>query len=123
MSKSKLQEPSTSQRFRKDKRTPSWPLRKGIVYDPEKQSVAIRRVKGHRGIESKSHISCKIPPGENWISVFVDQNESRVYAIAQGDTEQEGMIFVGKLNLTKLSPLRQISRHLGNLQKLYIVKH
>lgn len=89
MAKFKSQESLPIQRVKKNKRKPSWPLRKGIVYDPEEQSVAIKRVGGHRGIESGENSHRQIR-ATSWLFAEI-QRVISVVKFLQGQTLSASM--------------------------------
>jgi len=118
-------EPSPGQFLQMRGKTRSWPPReKGIVYNPEDQSLRIRRIKNIERERSKpdSNIEymCCMLPSSSIINVFAKSpTEGGIVTEHSGD---EVNIFIGRLNLEKLGMKDQFSRMLGQLKTLYIVR-
>ena len=69
-----------------------------------------------------NNISCCIPPSQAKVSIFIDKDNSKVFAESEDTTYKEGAVWIGKLNLKRLSLLKKASRRMGNLQELYVAK-
>jgi hypothetical protein len=65
-------------------------------------------------------MSCELP-SSNIINVFAIKNSTGGEAVTKG-SEEEGNIFIGRLNLERLGIKDQFSRKFGQLKTLYIVK-
>ncbi|TAQ86445.1 hypothetical protein B7494_g5221 [Chlorociboria aeruginascens] len=113
-----------SQYLPKRGKTRSWPPgKRGIVYDPGNKSLKIRRIKeiererlSQNPSSQIEYTSCEIP-SSNIINVFQNSRDGEV-----GTSDQDGNIFIGRLNLEQLGLMDKFSRMLGQLKTLYIVK-
>jgi hypothetical protein len=65
-------------------------------------------------------MSCELP-SSNIINIFAIKNSTGREASAKG-SEEEGGIFVGRLNLERLGIKDKLSRKFDQLKTLYIVK-
>ena len=133
-------EPSPGQFVSKRGKARSW--ERAIVYNPEKESLEIRKVrkieKGEMNLKfpkqgranvplrvdsTTKYMSCRLPSQENFVNVFLDNKNSDACLVTTSAGEKEGNIFIGRLNLEKLGIRYQVSRLCGLLTTLYIVKH
>jgi len=118
-------EPSQEHFLQKRGKTLSWPPReKGIVYNPDDKSLRIRRIKKIEKERSSKHDSnteymCFDLPSSNIITIFENPTNGQAFT---GQSQEGGDIFIGRLNLQKLSIKDQFSRFIGQLKTLYIVK-
>lgn len=132
-------EPAPEQFTAKRGKTRSW--ERGIVYDPDKESLKIRKIKKiERGKQwctsteivactlltcyidsSTNYMSCALP-SSSIVNVFVNSKNPKSYqVVTTGIVEEEGIVFLGRLNLQKLGLRDQFSRFCGQLRTLYIV--
>jgi hypothetical protein len=122
---------------RKVRSWPSW--ERGIVYNPDKQSLRIRRIKkiekGTAHPDSTGmmpltlnldpdteYMICPLPTHPNFVNVFLNSNDPKDCEVTATDGENDGHIFIGRLNLERLGIRDQFSRFCGQLKTLYIVK-
>jgi len=125
--------PSPAQFTARRGKTRSWQgWERGLVYNPDKQSFRIRKIakieKGTRGaIAYTNSIDKPVDPAVRYLNCKLPLRQKSVELFREGDQvttasgQKEGKIFIGALDLRRLSFMDQVSRFVGQLRTLYIV--
>ncbi|MCJ1375580.1 hypothetical protein MMC20_006817 [Loxospora ochrophaea] len=110
-----------------DSPTPKYELASSarcLVYHPNCQTIEIKSERDMAN-ESKSFLSCRLPPRPGKFCVFVNDTNNpdkmNLFALAVGAAnKQDKKILLGRLCMDELGLATRVSRYFGDFRNLYV---